>query len=161
MGKLINCQTCGQQIAAEAKVCPHCGAKNKAKKGISVGCLIVLLVIIFCVAMAMQNTASSMPDTVTSYPSSGGLQTGKPYDEMTCVFYAKKYAEKRLDVKTKLEWVGDAKVEPLPKKNHYAVDHEFTVLNVFNVAIRHHARITMEFNPDKGYRGVWLTIDGK
>lgn len=161
MGKLICCKTCNQQIASEAKICPHCGAKNKTKKGISAGCLIVLLFFAGIAAIAMKNTASTMPDTVTSYPSSGGLQTGKPYDEVTCIFYAKKYAEKRLEIKTKLEWVGKAKVENLPKKNHYAVEHDFTVINAFNVAVKHHARITMEFNPDKGYRGVWLTVDGK
>ncbi len=27
--KLTNCRACGQEIAASAKVCPHCGAKNK------------------------------------------------------------------------------------------------------------------------------------
>ena len=44
MGKLINCQTCGQQIAAEAKICPHCGAKNKKRQG---GCLAVFIVLVF------------------------------------------------------------------------------------------------------------------
>lgn len=27
--KMINCKTCGAEIAANAKVCPSCGAKNK------------------------------------------------------------------------------------------------------------------------------------
>ena len=27
--KMIPCRTCGEEIAANAKVCPHCGAKNK------------------------------------------------------------------------------------------------------------------------------------
>lgn len=30
--KLTACQTCGAEIAADAKTCPHCGAKNKVKK---------------------------------------------------------------------------------------------------------------------------------
>ncbi|WP_051208652.1 DUF4352 domain-containing protein [Butyrivibrio sp. WCD3002] len=29
MAKMINCKHCGQEIAASAKVCPHCGGKNK------------------------------------------------------------------------------------------------------------------------------------
>lgn len=29
MNKMINCKTCGKEIAASAKVCPSCGAKNK------------------------------------------------------------------------------------------------------------------------------------
>ena len=28
-GKMINCKTCGNEIAKSAKVCPHCGAKQK------------------------------------------------------------------------------------------------------------------------------------
>lgn len=27
--KMITCRACGNMIAANAKVCPHCGAKNK------------------------------------------------------------------------------------------------------------------------------------
>ena len=27
--KLINCKTCGAEMASNAKVCPQCGAKNK------------------------------------------------------------------------------------------------------------------------------------
>jgi hypothetical protein len=44
MGKLICCKTCNQQIASEAKICPHCGAKNKKRQG---GCLLVFIVLVF------------------------------------------------------------------------------------------------------------------
>ena len=27
--KMTTCKHCGQEIAASAKVCPHCGGKNK------------------------------------------------------------------------------------------------------------------------------------
>lgn len=30
--KMTTCATCGAEIAASAKTCPHCGAKNKVKK---------------------------------------------------------------------------------------------------------------------------------
>lgn len=30
--KMTVCETCGAEIAASAKTCPHCGAKNKVKK---------------------------------------------------------------------------------------------------------------------------------
>jgi hypothetical protein len=30
MSKMINCKSCGQEIAKSAKACPHCGAKNKS-----------------------------------------------------------------------------------------------------------------------------------
>ena len=175
MGKLIKCHTCGQPVAAEAKACPHCGAKKKKRQG---GCLVVFILLVifsFGVIPWMASREVKAPEgyktvgkedwtpriSMGGGSSSGGLQTGKTYDEVTCVFYAKKYAEKRLDVKTKLEWVGNASVQKLPRKDFYAVEHDFTVLNAFNVAIKHRARISMEFNPDKGYRGVWLTVDGK
>lgn len=174
MGKLINCQTCGQQIAAEAKTCPHCGGKNKKRKS---GCLpvfIALVIFSFVVIPWMASRDVKAPEGYKTVGkedwsqnismgsgNTGGRQTGKPYDENTCVFLAKKYAEKRLDVKTKLEWVGNASVEKLPRKNFYAVEHDFTVLNAYNVEIKHRARISMEFNPDRGYRGVWLSVDGK
>lgn len=29
MAKMINCKTCGNEIASSAKICPSCGAKNK------------------------------------------------------------------------------------------------------------------------------------
>lgn len=29
---MIECNTCGKEIAKKAKTCPHCGAKNKSKK---------------------------------------------------------------------------------------------------------------------------------
>ena len=33
--KMKNCKACGQEIAKSAKVCPHCGAKQKGKKGLT------------------------------------------------------------------------------------------------------------------------------
>ena len=29
---LVNCHECGNEISTEAKICPHCGAKNKKRK---------------------------------------------------------------------------------------------------------------------------------
>ena len=47
MSKLIKCKTCGGEIAKTAKVCPHCGAKNKYQSPAqAVGCLIVLLLVL-------------------------------------------------------------------------------------------------------------------
>lgn len=38
--KMVNCKVCGAEIAKTAKVCPHCGAKNK--KHTVVGVLLIL-----------------------------------------------------------------------------------------------------------------------
>ncbi len=47
---LINCETCGQQIAKQAKVCPHCGIKRHTSKfkrifWVSAGILLFLAII--------------------------------------------------------------------------------------------------------------------
>lgn len=39
---LIGCKECGKEISKKAKVCPHCGAKNKR----GIGCLSIILGII-------------------------------------------------------------------------------------------------------------------
>ena len=41
---LIPCDTCGREIAAEARTCPHCGARNK-RSGWLVNLLLALLVV--------------------------------------------------------------------------------------------------------------------
>lgn len=48
--KMYECKTCKQQIARSAKVCPHCGAKNKKAPILAVIAGIVLLVIIVSAA---------------------------------------------------------------------------------------------------------------
>lgn len=46
--KMCECKVCKQQIASSAKVCPHCGAKNKKKKpvwAIIIGAIVLVIVI--------------------------------------------------------------------------------------------------------------------
>lgn len=70
MSKLTKCRTCGQPIADEAKICPHCGAKNK--KGISCCSGVILIVLFFVIsaAISMRNTVSSIQEKNASSPSS-------------------------------------------------------------------------------------------
>lgn len=42
--KIVQCKTCGQEVAKSAKTCPHCGAKNK-KGGIVLPIVVVLLIL--------------------------------------------------------------------------------------------------------------------
>lgn len=62
MGKIINCHTCKQEIAAEAKVCPHCGAKNKKGGGCCSGVLLIVLFLVIIAAIAANKTAKSIPE---------------------------------------------------------------------------------------------------
>lgn len=43
-GKLVKCKTCGEDIARNAKVCPHCGARNKHRHPI-VGAILIFFAI--------------------------------------------------------------------------------------------------------------------
>lgn len=49
MAKLIKCKTCGNGIAKTAKVCPHCGAKNKGGGG---GCSVVFVALFVIIVVA-------------------------------------------------------------------------------------------------------------
>lgn len=63
--KMKACKSCGQQIAASAKTCPNCGAKNKGSKLPIIIGVIVVIVIIGAIA-----GGSSQPKKVTDNSSS-------------------------------------------------------------------------------------------
>ena len=48
MATLTPCETCGKEIAAEARTCPHCGARNKRS-----GWIINLLLVSVCVVLVL------------------------------------------------------------------------------------------------------------
>lgn len=54
--KMHECKTCKQQIARSAKVCPHCGAKNKKVNPLLVG-IIGLVALIIIISAAGGNDA--------------------------------------------------------------------------------------------------------
>lgn len=175
MGNLTRCKTCGNEIARSAVTCPHCGARNKMQVGCCSGCLLAIICIVvftYAISASLSSTDKERPpeiesqETVVTYTPPKRSSPKVSFDETALVVFAEEYAEKRLDVKTRMKWSGKWKVEKLRKSGNYAgklyaVERDFTVLNAFNVEIKHRARISMEFDPDKGYRGVWLTVDGK
>lgn len=164
MGKLINCATCKMQIAREAKVCPHCGAKNRKKSGCGTLLTVILIVAVFSGFLSSWSDDVKPAEKKQARPSVQAKQAA--FDETEMWTMAQIYAEKRINPKTKMKWIGNRKVEKLRKFQQfkgqiYAVEQEFTILNLNNVEVKHHARIIMEYLPDKGYRGVWLLVDGK
>ncbi len=44
--KIINCKTCGAEIAKNAKVCPSCGAKNKRGRKKWIFLIVILLIVV-------------------------------------------------------------------------------------------------------------------
>lgn len=70
MPKLIQCKSCGEQIAKSAKSCPHCGAKNKRpfyKKW-----WFWLIIIVFFIGIL---PSEDEPSADTDNNSSGQMQT--------------------------------------------------------------------------------------
>jgi RNA polymerase subunit RPABC4/transcription elongation factor Spt4 len=52
---LIACKDCGKTISKDAKVCPHCGKKNKSKTG----CGVLVVVMIFGLIIRREGTEIS------------------------------------------------------------------------------------------------------
>lgn len=53
MEKLVKCKACGHEIAKSAKVCPHCGAKQKKPHWVLGTILIVLGLLVFILNIAL------------------------------------------------------------------------------------------------------------
>ena len=65
--KMITCKHCGQEIAASAKVCPHCGGKNKPpiyKRWWFIA--IIVLVILYAIGSSGSSSSSSSSSSVAS-----------------------------------------------------------------------------------------------
>lgn len=57
-GKLVKCKTCGEEIARNVKVCPHCGARNPTVKTSS---LVAAVVFIALFSIFVLKLAGSVP----------------------------------------------------------------------------------------------------
>ncbi len=86
MSKMTNCKTCGKEIAANAKTCPFCGAKNKPPiyKRIWFWLLIVFIVIPAIVGIfgSEENDAPSSTSAIAeTAPSSSETSSAADKDE--------------------------------------------------------------------------------
>lgn len=50
MAKMVNCKSCGKEIAAKAKTCPGCGAKNKKPFYKAVWFWVIVVIVLIAVA---------------------------------------------------------------------------------------------------------------
>ena len=75
MGKLIKCKTCGAEIAKSAKVCPHCGAKNKCSHPILAVVLIIFGILLLAngIGNATKPSSNSEKTNDVFYQESGGI----------------------------------------------------------------------------------------
>lgn len=69
MSKLVNCKSCGAQIAKSAKICPKCGAKQKKPVWLIAGIIIVVLAVISVISGTESpekvGTLDSSPENTT------------------------------------------------------------------------------------------------
>lgn len=93
MAKMIKCKTCGADIAKSAKVCPHCGAKNK--KFPLVPILIVAVILFFAVAILGSDSAEPERGGGYSYsmenPKYAGLSREEYMSQCVTMSYGVSY----------------------------------------------------------------------
>lgn len=78
--KLTNCKVCGVEIAANAKSCPHCGAKPKKRTALGVILIILGVIVIFAALGGSSNEPEKVGDNsesaiVQSQDNTSGLFT--------------------------------------------------------------------------------------
>lgn len=89
MAKLATCKDCGGQVSKSAKVCPHCGAKQKKSPWRVVGGTIFLFIgiILFAVAIAgnsdsVEKAAKEMTSENITMVEFNAIETGMTYDDV-------------------------------------------------------------------------------
>lgn len=92
MAKMTKCKTCGADIAKSAKVCPHCGAKNKKFPLIPI--IIVAVVLLF--AVGIFGSDSNEPERGGGYsmenPKYAGLSREEYMSQCATMSYGVSYA---------------------------------------------------------------------
>lgn len=67
--KMTTCKHCGQEIAASAKICPHCGGKNKPpiyKRGWFIALIVLIILYAIGSSDSSSNTANSTSTSASS-----------------------------------------------------------------------------------------------
>lgn len=72
--KLSTCKSCGQQVAKNAKTCPHCGAKNKRGNPILIGIIAVVLLIAVVAATGDSDEPKKVDSNLPAQTQQGGSQ---------------------------------------------------------------------------------------
>ena len=89
--KMRECKACKQQIASSAKVCPHCGAKNKKMNPILLGAIVVVAIAVIAGAGGNDEpvkvdggVAQSKPSVTSTEASKNTFAVGETA-ELKCV----------------------------------------------------------------------------
>lgn len=81
MAKLINCKTCGAQMAKSAKACPSCGARNRRRHPVLTAILTVILV--FLIIGLVVSITDQTPTKVESTAAPRASATAAPAQTFT------------------------------------------------------------------------------
>lgn len=81
MAKMINCKSCGKEIASNAKICPGCGAKNK--KPFYKAVWFWVIIVIFIIAVASSGEGSSTEEKTKYEKNKGNKVTVVDMSNMT------------------------------------------------------------------------------
>lgn len=71
--KMTKCKTCGERIAASAKRCPHCGAKQGGGIGKIIGTIILVLLILGLIGTIFGGNDDNGPKKVEPAPSNNSI----------------------------------------------------------------------------------------
>lgn len=82
--KMKICKACGAEIAKSAKVCPHCGAKNK-KRSLLIIILVALGIIVLLGSVSDSNTAKPAAPKENA-PVTSAQETEKPVEQKKTSF---------------------------------------------------------------------------
>lgn len=82
--KMKTCKACGAEIAKSAKVCPHCGAKNK-KRSLLIIILVALGIIVLLGSVSDSNTAKPAAPKENA-PVISAQETEKPVEQKKTSF---------------------------------------------------------------------------
>ena len=69
------CKHCGKEIAKSAKICPHCGGKNKGKFGLLLICFLLILGLIGIIGSSDEAASKSyaIGENITTVEEDFGL----------------------------------------------------------------------------------------
>ena len=81
MAKLINCKTCGAQIAKSAKTCPSCGARQRNRHPV-LTVILTLVLILIAIGLAV-SLSEQKPTKVESTAAPRGSATAAPAQTFT------------------------------------------------------------------------------
>lgn len=141
--KLTNCKACGEQVAKNAKTCPHCGAKVKKGHPVLIGILIVIILFAVIGAFGSNSkpkkietpTQSQNTDIVSTKATE---QTITPKKDEKTVFLVGETAELK-DVQVTLKDVSESNGSAYNKPG----DGNVFVLCEFDIANNSDSEITV------------------